>query len=374
MSYLFFETVDRCVETFLRGFIKPFLLWHNVFYTNLNKVLRGLLDKHEKNVPVWFTANFVTYARTMLVFPCLQLLAWGWRWLPSAIVLLVDFGDFFDGVLARYWMDKRPKSEGHTNNGGVGKDEAVPSWVVTRRNDSYGGFIDAVCDKAFVVPCWLFMLSMMGGQGAFAHVQSLILWCLIILEVGSGSIRFKAFYTSQAVPPPVVVGLNFSTSAVKSDDIGKAKQNCEMVGTALFMLPYVRVLGVACLALTIPLAYESVRRKITKRVVYVQYKGPFDHTTLSFWSSVKGLGSHLMVGVPGSTESTEFRNAAASTSVDSVLPDAPPKIDSAFLRKHGIDFFVNTDNASTTASEAVLLEKKCLVIGKNGAEARVANF
>lgn len=373
LSLLVFETLERCVETYLRVFISPFLLWHEVFYSQMNKVLRGLLDKHEQHVPTWFTANFVTYGRTVLIVPCLQLLAWGWRWLPSAIVLFVDFGDFFDGVLARYWNEKRAESD----DGAVGKDEAVPSSVVARRNASYGGFVDAVCDKAFVVPCWIYLLSAVGGEGFSSHAQYAILWSLIILEIGSGCIRFKAFFTSQGVPAPAVVGFDFSSSAVKADHVGKAKQTFEMVGTALFMLPYLRVLGVASLFLAVPLAYESVRRKITKRVVYVAYDGTsFDHTTLRFWSSVKGLGSHLMVGVPGSAESTAFSNAVECASVDSVLSDAPQKIDSPFMRRHGIDFFVTdrTDAVETIASEAVLSSQTCLVVGKDLKEARVANF
>lgn len=63
------------------------------------------MDDNKAKIPDWFTANFITYARTVLVFPCLIFMSWGWYLVPSLIVILVDFGDFLDGVAARYWVD-----------------------------------------------------------------------------------------------------------------------------------------------------------------------------------------------------------------------------------------------------------------------------
>lgn len=365
MWFLFLETVGRIIEMYLQKVVSPLLRLHDKFYFKLNKVLRAVHDKYDEKIPLWYTANLITYARTTLIVPCLQLLSWGYVWIPSLIVLVVDFGDFLDGVVARYWVDKRPKTEE------MKKDEPIPSWVIARRNSTYGGFVDAICDKAFVVPCWIFLLSTVEG-GALPNIKQIILWCLILTEVTSGCIRFKAFYTSQGTAPPAVKGLDFSNSAVKADGIGKVKQTFEMVGTSLFMLPYLSVLGVAFLFLAVPLAYESVIRKITKRVIYVQYGNEFNHTTLKFWMLAKSLGSILIVGVPGSTESVEFLNAAASISVDYVIADAPSKVDVPFLRKHSIDYFV-TDNTEL-ASESVLSQKMCLVIGDDGTTAKAAVF
>ena len=101
------DLVDVVVEIYLSSIIKPFLKIHERVYASLNKILRGLLDDHKKEIPVWFTANFITYARTVLVFPTILLLAWGHTVLPAIIVVLVDFGDFLDGVVARYWVDIR---------------------------------------------------------------------------------------------------------------------------------------------------------------------------------------------------------------------------------------------------------------------------
>ena len=102
---------DAVVELYLTLVIAPFLQLHETFYTGLNKFLRRILDQHK--VPAWFTANFITYARTLLVFPTILLLAAGggssfWQQiLPAALVLAVDFGDFLDGVVARFWVDQK---------------------------------------------------------------------------------------------------------------------------------------------------------------------------------------------------------------------------------------------------------------------------
>lgn len=364
LPLLLLENVDRSIEVYLRKVISPFLRLHESFYFELNRVLRGVLDKYDGKIPLWFTANFITYARTLFIVPCLQLLAWDYVWIPSLIVIFVDFGDFLDGVVARYWIDKRPPTED------AKKDEPVSSWITTRRNSTYGGFIDAVCDKVFVVPCWIYSLSIIEGA-MFANIQHIILWCLILAEVASGSIRFKAFYTAQAVAAPAVQGLDFTNSAVKADHVGKAKQTFEMVGTTLIMLPYVNVLGLACLFLAVPLAYESVRRKITKRVIYVKYEGgDFSHKTLKFWMLAKGLGSKLIVGVSGGKDTVEFLNAAACVSVDAVIPDVPAKVEVSFLRKHNIDFFATYK--AEPASEAVLSQNLCLLISEDGTTARAA--
>jgi len=154
----------------------------------------------------------------------------------------------------------------------------------------------------------------------------------------------------------------------KADHVGKAKQTFEMVGTALFIIPYLRLLGLVLLLLALPLAYESVRRKIIKRVIFIHYSSSdvFNHTLLQFWMQSKTLGSKLMVGVPGNKQSTEFLNASAVSCVDAVLPETPSKVDVKFLEKHGIDYYVCLAGKTAGASETVLLAKQCLAIGEDG--------
>jgi|Transcript_17966 phosphatidylglycerophosphate synthase len=392
MSELFksiFDVINAVVEMYLGSVIKPFLTLHEQFYSKMNSTLRQVLD--DNNVPVWFTANFITYARTALVVPTVLLLSWGHTVLPSLLVLLVDFGDFLDGVVARYWVDMKKKKEDE----GTSKDSKSPSpvgsdddsyevvmtgspqtfisWTMNGRKKAYGGFVDAVCDKAYVVPCWLCLMSAAGTSSHLRILQYITLWCLILAESSSTVIRFRAFFTASGISTPTVQGLDFSTSAVKADHIGKAKQTFEMVGTALFMLPVLQYLGLLLLFCAVPLAYESVRRKVKSRVLYVDGMASmtstgevvFDHRTLKFWMQIKSLGSKLIVGVPVKSDDMVL-NACASPSVDEVVAEAPRKVDLMFLEKNKIDFVVTVPGQERLVTEEVIGSNRCLMMMEDG--------
>jgi phosphatidylglycerophosphate synthase len=377
-----FQIIDAIVEQYLAFFIQPFLKVHEKIYSGLNQVLRAALDNNKDKIPVWFTANFITYVRTMLVIPCLVLLSWGQVVLPSIIVVAVDFGDFLDGVVARYWVDVRAEASAKDNTDSKDSDDdsfevvssrssrRISSWQVSHQNKSYGGFIDAVCDKAFVVPCWILLLSRVSDT-RLAFVQYVVLFCLILAETASGSIRFRAYYSSGGVPAPTVKGLDFSSSAVKADHVGKAKQTFEMVGTALFILPFFfKYIGLVLLMFAVPLAYESVRRKVNSRVIYVDGTVKnFDHKTIKFWTQAKGMGSKLVVGVQGTTSqnSDMVLNACASSRVDEVMAEAPSKIDLYFLDKNKIDYIVlYAGQTGLEMDDDVLNANRCLGIGEDG--------
>lgn len=385
------ELTDVVVELYLGTVIKPFLSLHEKFYSALNATIRSFLDRN--NIPGWFTANFITYLRTVFVIPCLMLLSWGQIILPSLIVLSVDFGDFLDGVVARYWVDEKKKHEelmakkddkdpskrsrsvspNPSDDDSyevvtTGSPHSISSWTISQRNRSYGGFVDAVCDKAFVVPCWIFLLSSVPFSGHLRSVQYITLWCLILAETASGCIRFRAYFTACGVPSPSVEGFDFSTSAVKADHIGKAKQTFEMVGTTLFILPYARYLGLLLLTLAVPLAYESVRRKVKNRVIYVvsPKKTVMDHRTLKFWMQAKGMGSKLIVGVLGEKQTDTVLNACSTSCVDEVICEAPPKVDLMFLERQSIDYVVSLTGEPVTVTDEVIGANRCLTIGENG--------
>jgi phosphatidylglycerophosphate synthase len=362
------------VEFYLSYLIKSVLVFHESFYAWLNAAIRAFLEV--SYIPEWFTANFITYARTLLVIPCLMLLAWGHHFLPSFIVLLVDFGDFLDGVVARYWVDKRKERE--TRDGtkkrciGSVQDfdssespQDLTSWVADHRDRSYGGFVDAICDKVFIVPCWIFLLSTVESCGYFTSVQYTTLWSLICLEVASGTIRFKAFYSGTGVAAPRVEALNFSSSAVKADHIGKVKQTFEMVGSALFIQPAFRWLGLIFLTATIPLAYESVRRKVSDRVMYVEAKSDVvDYATAKFWKQTKGLGSKLIVGIPSKLiDADTVLNVSASDCVDNIRLNVPEKLTLKDMEEIGIDYVVCLASHSSIVTDAVIDANRCLVIG-----------
>jgi len=132
------DLVDLIVELFLGNVIKPFLALHEKFYSALNATLRSLLDNN--TIPIWFTANFITYARTFLVIPCILLLSWGHTVLPSVIVILVDFGDFMDGVVARYWVDVKKEQQEEALNKKDGTSRSRSVSPVNSDDDSFGKY------------------------------------------------------------------------------------------------------------------------------------------------------------------------------------------------------------------------------------------
>lgn len=248
----------------------------------------------------------------------------------------------------------------------TGSPHALLSWVRLHRNRTYGGFIDAVCDKAFVIPCWITLLSFVNNSRHFILFQYIALLSLTLAETASGCIRFKAYFTAGGVPAPAVQGFDFSTSAVKADHIGKAKQTFEMVGTALFILPYTRYIGLLLLLLAVPLAYESVRRKVVSRVIYVcqDSSTTFDHKMLKFWMQASALGSKLIVGIPSAGKVTDMvLNACATPCVDQVIAEAPSKVDLMFLEKRGIDFVLMAPGQTKFVTDEVVNAKLVLAIG-----------
>jgi len=131
-----FNLVDAVVELYLGKVIEPFVKTHEKFYSALNKVLRKILD--DNHVPLWFTANWITYARTLLVVPTLYLIANGWCLVASIICLCVDFGDFLDGVVARYWVDENNKKKAaEESSSSDSKDKRAPS-PANSDDDSFG--------------------------------------------------------------------------------------------------------------------------------------------------------------------------------------------------------------------------------------------
>lgn len=357
---LIFDCINSSIELYLEHLISPFLTYHAKFYSSLNFFLRSLLD--EFGIPVWCTANFITYCRTWLILPCLILLAKGYNVIPFAIVVFVDFNDFLDGVVARYWMDNK-----HIAKSTPPKKNTILSWMTSHQNKIYGGFIDAVCDKVFVVPCWIYLISRVeeSTNSTWKILQYIALWCLILAETSSGAIRFRAFYTAPAVSSPKSSS-DFSSSAVKADHVGKAKQTFEMLGTAFFIIPATRFIGFMLLVPAIPLAYESVRRKITTRVILVIYDNsvPFDAGMIEFWLKAKTLGSKLIIGVnSNTTDDIKVRNASSISVVDEIMVQVPNQVSTKFLQENEIDYVVCTPKQTKdTVMNDALRNGQCLCL------------
>ncbi len=93
------------------------------------------------------------------------------------------------------------------------------------------------------------------SQGDNILVQA-VLWALILTEGLSAYVRTKAYYTAPSISVDVVSSALKSApdSSVKSDEVGKAKQTFQMVGSALFVLPVLKYLGLVLLVGAVPLA------------------------------------------------------------------------------------------------------------------------
>jgi glycerol-3-phosphate cytidylyltransferase-like family protein len=216
------------------------------------------------------------------------------------------------------------------------------------------------------VPCWIALLSTVPQSEYLRIIQYFTLIFLILAEVSSGCIRFRAYYTSVGVPAPHVEGFDFTTSAVKADHVGKAKQTFEMVGSALFILPITRYLGLSFLLLAVPLAYESVRRKVNSRVMYVDGTKfeKLDHKVLKFLMQAKAMGSKLVVGFSSKTDM--ILTTCACSCVDEVIAEAPKKVDLMFLEKQGIDFVISAVGDEQFVTDETLVTNRCLAIAEDG--------
>jgi len=136
-----FDLIDAVVELYLGRVIRPFVKVHEKFYSGLNVVLRSALDNNP--VPSWFTANFITYFRTALVVPTLLLVANRHCVAAAAICIAVDFGDFLDGVVARYWVDEKKKlQQASEKEQADDKDKLLRSGSpATSDEDSFGTYL-----------------------------------------------------------------------------------------------------------------------------------------------------------------------------------------------------------------------------------------
>jgi hypothetical protein len=196
-----------------------------------------------------------------------------------------------------------------------------------------------------------------------------VLLALILAETYSACIRHATFYLASGMPAPIMEGYDLSDSKVTTDHVGKAKQTFGMVGTALFMLSFTRYVGLVLLIGAVPLAYESVRRQLVRRVVYVLHASDtLDHNVLKFWMQIAAISSSsLVVGVPSNKSSDVVRNACAVACVDQVIAEAPAtKVDSAFLDAHHIDFVVLAPGQTKFFTEDVVHANRVLAMGDDG--------
>lgn len=381
------DLLDVLVDLYLGSLVKPFLRFHDEFSSDMNKLLRSILDDNKDIIPDWLTGNASAYLRVFLVFPTILFLAWGQLVIPFLFVVMVDLLGLLGFVVAKFWVDAkrdhaedvvreddRPTSKSFTSSDDdsmdsyefevvtTGSPQRMKSWSLTHRYRSCAGFLDAACDKAFIIPCWIYLLSTV-PSGQYRTIKYVSLFWLIVTELANGCLQFKTFYAGSGVPQ--VEGDVFPLSSISREKFSALKRSFEMLGTGLFILPYFRFLGVTLLLLACPLAYESFRRKTKKRVVYVvcTQSEKFDYKIIKFWSQAKALGTRLVVGVVGKGQTDMVCNACATACVDEVIAEAPAKADLMFLERQRIDYVVFMSSQTSLVTDEVVAMGACLVLG-----------
>lgn len=238
------DLLDVLVDLYLGTLVRPFLRFHDDFHANINKMLRRVLDDNRDKMPHWLTSNASANVRLLLVFPTILFLAWGNVVFPMLFVFTAHFMGLLDSVLSKFWADaKRDLPEEaireddrptgnpgtHTDDDNMdtyefgelvscsmdvvfvvdtpsffsevvttGSPQRMKSWSLAHRYRSYAAFLDEVCDKAFIIPCWIYLLSTV-PSGKNRSIKYITLLWLIVAEVANGCLQFKTFYSSSGV-------------------------------------------------------------------------------------------------------------------------------------------------------------------------------
>ncbi|XP_078587318.1 uncharacterized protein LOC144868684 [Branchiostoma floridae x Branchiostoma japonicum] len=207
---------------------------------------------------VVFSANIVTWSRTVLVIPIAVCLKIGQPTAAFWLVILHDYLDHVDGIVARV----------HRDVYGPVDDPIL------------GGFLDAFCDK--IVNCLaLWSILLVTDYRGMTVLQSsvLIASCAVVIlyEFTIGVVRvqdyFRAFY-SREFGKVNSHGQKSSSDSTKAAMEGKTKEKLESLGIAFLCLAqgsevpmdhWGGAAGVVCLVLCIRLAHASLDRKLKAR-------------------------------------------------------------------------------------------------------------
>jgi hypothetical protein len=244
------DLLDVLVDLYLGSLVKPFLRFHDEFSANMNTLLRSILDDNKDRIPDWLTGNVSAYLRVFLVFPTILFLAWGQLVIPFLFVVMVAALGLLGSVVADFWVDARrdhaedaireddrptskslaPSDDDSMDSyefgefvSGVhepyvwfshliflvslevvttGSPQRMKSWSLTHRFRACAVFLDATCDKAFIIPCWIYLLSTV-PSGQSRTLKYVSLFWLIVTEVANGCLQFKTFYSGSSGVPQV---------------------------------------------------------------------------------------------------------------------------------------------------------------------------
>ncbi len=215
---------------------KPSILWR------LYQVLQNLFMHLAMISPSWITANRITWARTILGIPIILALSQGMIWEAFVIYVIAWLMDFLDGVWAKAEREK-----------GINRDEV------------YGAFLDAFCDKVqllLMVP-FIWVLCDFEGPLYFQATLVTLTLMLMVIEIALGVVRLQDYLTKKKNPN--------AKRAIKSTGWGKVKLILEVIGLGGLLLCYPNLVhwagyvGLASLVLAVPFGIKSLKQKLFTR-------------------------------------------------------------------------------------------------------------
>ncbi|KAK3725567.1 hypothetical protein RRG08_042986 [Elysia crispata] len=250
----FMQLIESCLFTLVR--------WYDEYmYSPLQTALWPVVAALPRSLTVdgrtfdVFTANIVSWARTLLVIPIALYLKYQLYWWGFACVIFHDFLDHLDGIVAKVQRQKYGQ---------------VDDPIV-------GGFMDAFCDKIVnVFSLWSVLMVTDFSQMSAAQICLYIGACSIIIayEFALGIVRvqdfFRAYYYREFKKTDEM-STKTSTAAVME---GKLKEKLESMGIAALCVAQSNIvplesvsgiLGVSCLLLSVRLAHSSLMSKLEAR-------------------------------------------------------------------------------------------------------------
>ncbi|KAL3860579.1 hypothetical protein ACJMK2_010681 [Sinanodonta woodiana] len=260
----FLSFVYLPVPLLVRGIEKLLFVlihWYDLYcYSPLQICLSPMVSRIPRSLRIGgrqltiFTANIVSWARTLLVIPVAYCLKYDYNVTAFSLIMFHDFLDHLDGIVAK-----------------------VQKQVYGPLDDPLlGGFMDAFCDKIVnVFSLWtILMVTDFSGMSAFESLVYLLACSIIITyEFILGVVRvqdyFSAYYARKYGKLDQSVQSN--TAAVME---GKLKEKLESLGIGFLCLSQSSripiesiggVVGVACLFLSVRLAHASLQYKLTTR-------------------------------------------------------------------------------------------------------------
>ncbi|KAK3603925.1 hypothetical protein CHS0354_042934 [Potamilus streckersoni] len=201
-----------------------------------------------------FTANIVSWARTLLVIPVAYCLKYDYNVTAFLLIMFHDFLDHLDGIVAK-----------------------VQKQVYGPLDDPIlGGFMDAFCDKIVnVFSLWtILMVTDFSRMTAYESLAYLLVCSIIITyEFILGVVRVQDYFSAYYAREYGKLGqsVQSNTAAVME---GKLKEKLESLGIGFLCLSQSSripiesiggILGVVCLLLSVRLAHASLRHKLTAR-------------------------------------------------------------------------------------------------------------